>query len=49
MQLQDKEMKEVSKLYLKLSFIDCISLINNTWADNAKKLDVLMPMYNLVE
>ena len=28
---------------------DCISKINNTQVDNAKDLDVLMPMYNLIE
>ena len=30
-------------------FIDCISEINNTQIDNAKYLDVVMPMYNLIE
>ena len=30
-------------------FTDCISEINNTIANNAKDLDVLMPMYNLTE
>ena len=29
-------------------FTDCISEIDNTQADNAKDLDVAMPMYNLV-
>ena len=28
-------------------FTDCISEINNTQIDNAKDIDVLMPMYNL--
>ena len=30
-------------------FIDSISKINNTKIDNAKDLDVAMPMYNLIE
>ena len=30
-------------------FIKCISIINNTEIDNAKDIDIAMPMYNLVE
>ena len=30
-------------------FINCISKINNTQVDNAKDIDILMPMYNLIE
>ena len=30
-------------------FTSCISEINNTQIDNAKDLDVIMPMYNLLE
>ena len=30
-------------------FKSCISKINNTFIDNAKGLDILMPMYNLLE
>ena len=30
-------------------FINCISVINNTQVDNAKGLDIVMPMYNLIE
>ena len=30
-------------------FSDCISEINNTQIDNAKYIDVVMPMYNLIE
>ena len=30
-------------------FTDCISEINNTQIDNAKYIDVAMPMYNLIE
>ena len=29
-------------------FTNCISEINNTQVDNAKDIDVLMPMYNLI-
>ena len=30
-------------------FTDCISEINNTQIDNAKDIDLVMPMYNLIE
>ena len=30
-------------------FTNCISEINNTQVDNAKDLDIVMPMYNLIE
>ena len=30
-------------------FIRCISKINNALIDNAEDLDVVMPMYNLIE
>ena len=30
-------------------FIICISEINNTQVDNAKDIDIVMPMYNLIE
>ena len=30
-------------------FTNCISEINNTQADNAKDIDIVMPMYNLIE
>ena len=30
-------------------FINCISEINNTQIDNAKDIDIIMPMYNLIE
>ena len=29
--------------------IDCISEINNTHVDNVKNIDIVMPMYNLIE
>ena len=31
------------------SFTDCISEINNTQIDNTKYINVVMPMYNLIE
>ena len=30
-------------------FINCISEINNTQVENAKDIDIVMPMYNLIE
>ena len=30
-------------------FISCVSKTNNTLIDNAEHLDILMPMYNLIE
>ena len=30
-------------------FVKCISIINNTEIDNAKDIDIVMPMYNLIE
>ena len=30
-------------------FIHCISEINNTQVDNANDIDIVMPMYNLIE
>ena len=30
-------------------FINCISEINNTQVDNAKGIDTVMPLYNLIE
>ena len=30
-------------------FTHCISEINNTQVDNAKDIDIIMPMYNLIE
>ena len=30
-------------------FTNCISEINNTQIDNAKDIDIVMPMYNLLE
>ena len=30
-------------------FTNCISEINNTQVDNAKDIDIVMPMYNVIE
>ena len=30
-------------------FCDCISKINNTQVDNSEDIDIVMPMYNLIE
>ena len=30
-------------------FTNCISEINNSQVDNAKDIDIVMPMYNLIE
>ena len=30
-------------------FTNCISVINNTQIDNAKDIDIVIPMYNLIE
>ena len=30
-------------------FTNCISEINNTQVDNAKNIDIVMPIYNLIE
>ena len=44
----DKRDKEV--VFKNCSpFTNCISEINNTQVDNAKDIDILMPMYNLIE
>ena len=32
-----------------VSFISCISNINNTLIDNPENLDVVIPLYNLLE
>ena len=31
------------------AFTNCISRINNTQIDNAEYIDIVMPMYNLIE
>ena len=48
----DKQMKEIM-VYVAFKncvpFTNCISEINNTHMDNAKDIDIVMPMYNLIE
>ena len=43
--------KEIKKLSFKNNalFRPCTSKINNTFLDNAEYLDIVMPMYNLLE
>ena len=48
MQQLDKQMKEI-KVKNCAPFINCISEINNIQVDNAKDIDIIMPMYNLIE
>ena len=31
------------------TFINCISEVNNTQVDNSEDIDIVMPMYNLIE
>ena len=45
----DKQMKEIIVFKNCAYFTNCISEINNTQVDNAKDIDIVMPMYNLVE
>ena len=44
----EKRNKHVTFKY-RAPLTDCISKINNTQVGNAKYLDALMPMYNLIE
>ena len=37
------------QIFLWEPFVDCITEINNTQVGNTKDLDVIMPMYNLIE
>ena len=48
MQLQDKRDKGVTFKNCA-PFTKCISRINNTDIDNAHDIDIVMPMYNLIE
>ena len=47
----DNDKRRNKKLTFKINtpFRSCISKINNTFVDNAKDLDIVMPMYNLLE
>ena len=38
----------INKQYLKILYTDCITEINNTQVDNAKDLDFVMLIYNLI-
>ena len=51
MQQLDKQSKRDKDVAFKncASFINCISEINNTQIDDAKDIDIVMPMYNLIE
>ena len=47
-----KQLDETNKgvIFKKCApFTDCISEINNTQIDNARYIDVIMPMYNSFE
>ena len=48
---QEYQMKDMKEQFLKnwAPFTDCISEINITQIDNAKYIDVVMPIYNLIE
>ena len=53
--IADATAKNADERYMQVTFkncvpfTDCISEINNTQVDNAKDLDVVIPMYNLIE
>ena len=34
---------------MRMTIVSCISKVNNTLIDNAQDLDIVMPMYNLLE
>ena len=46
-QLKTQQLKVIFKICAP--FTDSISKINNTQVDNAKDIDIVMPMYNLIE
>ena len=45
------QIMQIKKQYFKIftPSTDCISKINNIQIDNAKDIDVVIPMYNLIE
>ena len=49
MQQQDKQMKEKKVFKTCAPFINCKSEMYNTEIDNAKDIDIVMLMYNLIE
>ena len=48
---QGKQMKEIIKVIFKNCgpFTNYISKINNIQIDNANNIDIVIPMYNLIE
>ena len=47
---QDEQMKETNVIFQNCaSRIKCISKINDTETQNAQDIDIVMPMYNLIE
>ena len=48
MQQQYKKTETINKQYLKILYTACITEINNTQVDNAKDLDFVMLIYNLI-
>ena len=50
MLMQEIQMKEIRVTFKNWApFTKCICRINNTDIDNASDIDVVMPMYNLIE
>ena len=51
MQQLNKQMKEIKGVTFKnyAPFTNCISETSNTQVDNAKDIDIVMPMFNLLE
>ena len=47
--VNNKNKKYLAQLKNCASFTDCITEINNTQMDDAQKIDVIIPIYNLVE
>ena len=48
-QIMQKEIKQFKTFKNNAPFINCISKINDVKIDNAEDLDVVMPMYDLLE
>ena len=50
MVLQEEQIRGARVQRLRIApFTKCISRINNTGTDNAQDIDIVMPMYNLIE
>ena len=45
----DAEARRADERGKDVAFKNCISEINNTQVDNAKDIDIVIPMYNLIE